>query len=702
LSETRETFAGLAGWEKGLWYVLIVASTAVFLWGLFRLLAKYRTGRGWPELRRPGRRSLQITWRVLAHAWIMRRATLSGIAHLAVFYGFVVLLIGTIILAFQDDVAGPVLGFDFWHGPFYLGYSLFLDLFGVALLLGLVVFAVRRGIERLPRLDYARVDDKPEDRTRYVVGDWTFLGVLLFLGATGFLLEALRIAETNPSFETWSPAGWTFGHALRSLGLGTDAASAAHHGLWWAHGVVSLAFVAAIPFTKAVHMIMSPASVATRDDAAGKRLPTPAPTGAFGYSRIGDLTPNHLLQLDACTKCGKCHEACPATATGYPLSPRDVILDLREHAEGALGIRHALGVPPLASAGDLIVDGTIRAETLWSCVQCMACVEICPVGIEHVPIINQLRRGLVDRGEVDPRLQATFETIYTSGNSFGEARRKRGRWSKDLEFEVSDIRKQPAEVLWFVGDYASFDPRNTRVTQTFARLLHEAGVEFGILYDAERNAGCDVRRAGEEGLYSELVEANLKAIGSCDFERIVTTDPHSYHTLKNEYPTFGGQWEVLHHSELLLELLHAGKLSPQRRIEARVTYHDPCKLGRYNAVYDAPREVIVATGAELVEMPRSRDNSFCCGAGGGRIWMSEIDRGGARRPSELRIDEALTLGRLDYFVVSCPKDVTMYEDAIKTSGHAGEIELREISELVLASLTEPAAEHAGGVVGGRG
>ena len=696
MTQTRETFAGLAGWEKGLWYILALVSTAIFLWGCIRLVQKYRAGRRAETVGQVGRRTLTATRLVLTHAWIVRRATLSGIAHIFVFYGFAVLFIGTAILAFQDNFAGPVLGFDFWHGPFYLGYSLFLDVFGFALLVGLLVFCLRRGVERLGRLDYRRVDGKTDDRSRYVFGDWFFLVALLFLGATGFLLEAVRIAETTPPFETWSPAGWLLGHGLIAAGLDTPTAASTHHALWWVHGVAALAFVSAIPFTKAVHMMASPASMATHDDSRGSRLPMAPPAGALGYQRIVDLTPAHLLQLDACTKCGKCHEACPATATGYPLSPRDVILDLREHAEGALGLRHTLGVEPLAAPEALIVDGTISKETLWSCFQCMACVEICPVGIEHVPIINQLRRGLLDRGEVDPRLQTTLETIYTAGNSFGESRRKRGRWTRDLGFDVKDIRKEAADLLWFVGDYASFDPRNVRVTQAFARLLTLAGIDFGILYDAERNAGCDVRRVGEEGLYADLVASNLEAIAGCEFERIVTTDPHSFHTLKNEYPQFGGEWNVVHHSELLIELLAAGRLVPERQVDARVTYHDPCKLGRYNAVYDPPRAVITTVGAELVEMPRTRDNSFCCGAGGGRIWMTDVDRGGVRRPSELRIDEALALGGIDYFVVACPKDVTMYEDAIKTSGHAGEIRLLELSELVLAAVS-----HAGAAAGHR-
>jgi Fe-S oxidoreductase/nitrate reductase gamma subunit len=702
---TRETFANLPVWAIAFWYFLIFLSVCVFAFGVYRLVRKYRSGRGPAETERPVERIAHTAKIVFSHSWIRRRDPLSGFAHLFVFYGFLVLFVGTAILAVQDDVAEPA-GFDFFTGWFYEAYSLFLDVFGAALIVGLIVLALRRAVMRPFRLDYWRPDREPGepgwDRSRYVGGDWLFLGLLFFLALTGFLLEAFRIAETDPSFEKWSPIGWIIGQGFIDIGFEGGAAETAHRVNWWVHGVVALAFTASIPYTKAVHMIAGPAGVAVEDEKVGRRLaplPADAKPAEVGYQLITDLAPRHLLDLDACTKCGKCHAACPATASGYPLSPRDLILDLREVAEGSLGIRSGLGIEPLYDAKQSILGDPIRPETLWSCMQCMACVEICPVGIEHVPIINELRRGLVERGEMDSQLQSTLETIYTSGNSFGEPKRNRARWAKEVGFEIKDARKEPVEHLWYVGDYASFDPRNQQITRALARIMHEADVDFGILFEAEKTAGNDVRRVGEEGLFASLAEENIQAIESCEFKTILTSDPHTYNTLRNEYPELGASWtadSVIHHSQLLLRLLDEGRVTPRKRLDYRVTYHDPCHLGRYNKVYEPPRDVMTRLGIELVEMPRSRDNSFCCGAGGGRIWMKELRKEGAQRPSENRIDEAVALGEIQYFCVACPKDVTMYEDAIKTSGHAADIELREITELVLEALDLEPAEVAAG------
>ena len=665
---TRTVFEGVARWQQGLFYALSAVSTALFVYGCYRLLRRYRlTPREVRELRL-GR----MLGAVLTHSWIGRRAGVVGLAHAGVFYGFLVLFAGTVVLAIQDHVAKP-LGWDFWHGGFYKGYSLFLDVFGAFMVIGLVVLAIRRALGGI-RLDYTRVDGRPVSgrRARYSVDDWVFLWSLVFLGATGFLLESFRIAIDRPGFEVWSPIGYALGSAFHAVGLGAGPADTLRYITWWSHGLVALAFVAAIPFTKAMHMLTGPVAVASRDPNVSRRARSSPETG---YAGLEDFAPSHRLDLDACTKCGKCHEVCPARVVGMPLSPRDLILDLRD-AQGA-GFTGAL------------VPGVISAETVWSCMQCNACVEICPVGIEHVPIINMLRRSQVESAEIEPSLQSVFETVYASGNSFGESRRKRARWVKDLPFSMPDARKQAVDVLWYVGDYASLDPRNQRNTRALARILQAAGVDVGILYEDERTAGNDIRRAGEEGLFRSLAEKNIAVLAGCEFGRILTSDPHTFNTLRNEYPALGGSWaaeDVVHHAVLLLELLDDARLTVSHPLGRRATYHDPCALGRYNGIYEQPRELLRRCGVDIVEMPRNRDNSFCCGAGGGRIWMSEIAPPGSPRPSEQRIEEAIALGDLEYFVVACPKDVTMYDDAIKTSGHAGRIELREISELVLEAI----------------
>jgi Fe-S oxidoreductase len=695
--KTRDVFWDFEPALEVLWYVLAGISVLVFAYGVARPLAKYRIGRGGyvpPRSELPGR--IRDALRILfSHVSIKRRDPYVGWAHRGIFYGFLVLFIGTVILGVNTDFTEPVFGWRFFEGDFYLGYSIVLDVLGLALLAGLVLMMVRRGITRPRKLDYARPDREREtpERHMYRVGDWTFVGILLILALSGYALEGARIAMDQPGYDEFSPAGWVAAQGFDAIGASDSALRTVRHALWWSHGLLAIAFVAAIPYTKATHMLQSFASLVLRDPQAGKRLrgiPEERAAEPAGYGSLADFSPVHLLQLDACTKCGKCHEACPALATGRPLSPRDVVLELREQANTAMkevGVGGVLGVLIRgqeagngAYARPVVRDDGVHADTVWSCMQCNACVEACPVGIEQAPIINQLRRRLVEEGELHPNLQSTLQTIHKSGNSFGERARKRGRWTEELDFEIKDARKEPVDVLWFVGDYASFDPRSQRVTRALAGLFRAAELDFGILYDGERNSGNDVRRAGEEGLFEALAEQNIATLGECEFNRIVTSDPHSLNTLRNEYPELGGGWDVLHHTSLLVELIESGRLPVQGRLSYRVTYHDPCYLGRHNGGYDAPRRILEALGCTLVEMPRNRDNSFCCGAGGGRIWIP--DEPGAERPSENRIHEAVGLGELDYFVVSCPKDVTMYEDAIKTSGNADRIELRELTELI--------------------
>lgn len=685
IMETRELFWGLGASGKLMFYVIGFAAIAAFLLGFARYIVKYRRGRPLPaplDLLAGVRRMVAD---LATHRGLRRRDRFAGLAHAAIFFGFALLFVGTATITLEYDILEPLFGITFWKGSFFLLFGLTLDLAGLALVVGLVLMMVRRATFALPKLDYLRAyrgeaEPRPAAR-RWKLEDWVFLLSLLAIALTGFVQEGVRHAMENPAWGAWEPVGAVLGKLFRGS-LSAAGIASLRAGNWWGHGLAALAFIVALPWWKARHILAVLGSLAARDPLALRRLPRlPDHAVTVGIASVADLSWKDMLDLDACTKCGRCHEACPAQASGYPLSPRDLILDLRLHNDAAQGKPQA-GIDLI---GSVMSGGVIEPETLWSCRSCGACQEICPVGIEHPVKIVQMRRQLVERGELDPLLKTTLDTIANTGNSFGENGRKRAAWTRDLEFPVKDIRKEAAELLWFVGDYASFDPRNQRVSRTFARLLRAARQDFALLHEGERTAGNDVRRVGEEGLFESLVEHNLGQMGAAQpFRRIVTTDPHSFNTLKNEYPEFGPTAPVTHYTEVLCELLEAGVLKVKRPLGLRVTFHDPCHLGRLNKRYDAPRRVLELIGCVLVEMPRNRDNSFCCGAGGGRIWIP--DKPGTSKPSESRVHEAAGLGGIDVFVTCCPKDLTMFEDARKTAGHEKDFVVEDIVELVARAI----------------
>jgi Fe-S oxidoreductase len=293
-------------------------------------------------------------------------------------------------------------------------------------------------------------------------------------------------------------------------------------------------------------------------------------------------------------------------------------------------------------------------------------------------MIVQMRRFLVSQGRVDKRVGETLQSLTRYGNSFAASPRNRTKWTQSLDFKIKDARKEPVEYLWLVGDYASYDPRVQSVTRSAARVFQRAGLSFGILYEAEQNAGNDVRRIGEEGLFETLRDKNLKALEKAKFEKIVTTDPHTFHALKNEYPN--GR-PVLHAVELLDELIQGGKLFLEKTLDGQVTYHDPCYLGRYNGVYEAPRRILAAVAGEIAEMPRNREKGWCCGAGGGRIWMEDLP-GVTERPAESRVREAASLAGVGVLAIACPKDLAMFQDALKTTGLEGRLAVKDVVELV--------------------
>lgn len=613
----------------------------------------------------------------------------TGLAHVFIFWGFV-LLLPTIIQALLEGLfPGFLLPFFATFGPLLL----LQDFIALA-----VIAAVLYGL-------YYRMLVRP---VRYR-GSHQFEGNLVLCFILTIMVTLLCHAGIRQTLgeahvaATWQPISAIAGGLFRGLSNETQNLIAA--ACWWIHLGVVLVFLTLLPLGKHFHVVTSVFSVLLRNRAPVGRL---APAGgAEGVERIEQFTWRQMLDWYSCSECGRCQDVCPAHNSGSPLSPKLLIMGLRSHLfergqallANRRGDRSAVIETVLSRrlTGDVFSD-----ETLWACTTCHACDRECPLFVEHVQPIVDLRRALLAQQRGDKLLTSALENLRRYGNSFGKSDKQRAKWTTGLDFKIKDIRKQPAETLWFVGDYASYSPALAEITQATARVFQAAGLDYGLLYDAERNAGNDLRRTGEEGLFELLAQKNLAAMQKCQFKRIVTTDPHTYNTLRNEYTWTNGsagplsdKLTVLHYTELLDSLIRDGRLTVRRPLNRAVTYHDPCYLGRYNEVYDAPRRVLAALSCRLVEMPRNRDRALCCGAGGGRIWMEEGQV--KERPAESRVREAAALPGVEYFIVTCPKDLTMYRDAVKTAGLEGRLIVRDLIELAAEACGDGAAPAAAAV-----
>ncbi|USZ70635.1 heterodisulfide reductase-related iron-sulfur binding cluster [Natronosalvus halobius] len=699
---TRETYYGISSVEKVLFYFLAAVAILVFLFGVYARFARYAEGDDDPVPRVD-----DLASRVVAAAKIVltnekqfNRDLYGGLMHAFIFWGFLSLFIATSILAFDEYAYGLVLDASFWHGDFYLAYQFMVDAMGLLFVVGLGMAMYRRYWVQNERL-WGR-------HTSFE--DTAFVWILFLLGLGGFALEGIRIYATGmPEFEVVSFVGYGLAMslgALESVGMSESLATSMHWWAWWSHSLLAFFFIAWIPYAKPFHMLSSFANVVTRDEKAGKRLPgVPADLDATNAESIDDFTWKEILDQDACTKCGRCSSVCPAKASDRPLDPRNVILDLKSYRESldAGGEER----PIIADGGTSVID----AETMESCMACMACMDACPVEIEHLQSFTRLNRQLVDQGDVDSNMQDVFQNVMQNGNTFGDSPRNRADWADDLEFDLADAREQEVEYLWYVGDYPSYDERNKRVARSLATILEAADVSFGILFEDEKYDGNDIRRIGEEFLYLELAGHHVESFEACDFEKLICTDPHSYNTFENEYPEVDfeefaddpmmpfeydeywnqdGDVEVLHWTQAVEELVTDGKLALSgTELDYTVTYHDPCHLGRYNDEYEAPRELIRATGCDLQEMPRNRADSFCCGGGGGGLWMDFDEE---PKPSEERLREALedtdAGAGVEKFVVACPMCMTMYEDGRKTGGFEADIEIVDVAELLVEAIGE--------------
>ena len=598
----------------------------------------------------------------------------AGLMHALIYYGFVVLFLGTVTL--EIDHLMP-LSFKFLEGVAYQGFSAILDLAAVAYIGGLVWALIRRYGVAPWRL---RSKTKPEDGL--------ILAVLAIIGISGLATEASRIAmDGRPDFEIWSFVGYPLSSMI------SDGAAAELHQVFWAsHAVAFFAFLVILPTTKLRHMVTSPANMflSPKDRAKGAMKHVPnlmeADIESLGAAAITDFSWKQIFDTDACTICGRCTSVCPANLTGKPLDPREMVLKVGEVA-ASTAPSHISTPVSLATGIDIASDSVFERVTdheLWSCTTCGACDEICPVDIEILDKILDMRRyKTLMEADFPSELGKAYVAMENQGNPWGMSQQNRADWTKGLDFEVRVLGEDDvdhAEYLYWVGCAGSFDDRNIAVTQSTARLLWKAGIDFAILGSQESCSGDPARRSGNEFLYQQLALANMETLNDLGVKKIITQCPHCFNTLANEYPQLGGDYEVVHHSQLLAELLRAKQLEPvvSAQPKRKVTYHDPCYLGRHNDVYVDPRQVVSASGnVDLVEMGRHGTKALCCGAGGARFWLEEQT---GKKINIERTEEALATGANE-IVVSCPYCYVMLDDGVKELGRT-DVTVRDLSMML--------------------
>ncbi|MGA2210477.1 MAG: (Fe-S)-binding protein [Acidimicrobiales bacterium] len=623
--------------------------------------------------------------------------TVPGLAHAFTFWGFTILML-TIIEAFGDLFQAtfhiPLIGTN----PF-VGFIE--DFFAVAVLCALVVFSIIR-IRNAP----SRLDRQSRFYGSHTGAAWITLG---FIATVMVTLLMYRGAQTNVDhdfpYTHWAFASHAIGHLLHPLGAATNEALSTVF--------VDLNVIAIVGFgvflvhSKHLHIVMAPLNVAfsRQPRALGPLDSTPVidvenmdEDTVFGAGRIEDFSWKQMLDFVTCTECGRCQSQCPAWNTGKPLSPKLVIMDLRDELlkQSSRVLAGAAAAKAGGTAGattaeppPTLVPGVIDPDVLWSCTTCGACVEQCPVDIEHVDAIIDMRRyEVLIESRFPTEAGLMLRNIENRGDPWGLGASKRLDWTAGVDFEipvVTDTIPDDVEYLFWVGCAGALDERARKTTQSVARLLHQAGVGFAVLGPRESCTGDPARRLGNEFLYQMQATQNLDTLKSAGVKKVVASCPHCFNSLNKEYPALGGDFEVVHHSQLLARLVEEGKLAPQR-FNAKVTYHDPCYLGRHSRVYDPPRAVIESVpGVESVEMHRCREKGFCCGAGGARMWLEE--RIGKRVNLE-RTDEALGTGA-DVISTACPFCLIMLDDAVKERQRDEEVSVLDISQILERSMSPP-------------
>jgi Fe-S oxidoreductase/nitrate reductase gamma subunit len=683
--EGREVFWNAEHFE-GLLFVFTAVALAIFAYGIFQRWQMW-TALGKSETRND---NIKERIKLLLLNGLLQVKTFRdmypGIIHGFIFFGFFVLIFGAAFDATEFHIAEP-LGVPFLTGKFYLVFSFLMELFGLFVLTGVLLAAHRRYIARPDRLGYkGESDNTPDDAV-----------VLLLLGAiivTGFIIEALRIHVTKPPWEVWSFAGYALSKAF--AGLDPDTAKVSHKVMWWIHTFIALGFIAYIPYSRLLHIVTTPAN---------HFMASLKPTGyiepirdfetaeSFGAGQLEDFTWKQIFDSDACTRCGRCQDGCPAYLSGKHLSPKKMVQDLKTYwleraplvaaAKKAVQGKGEGTVPDIPAPEKTMLGEVVDLHELWDCTNCMFCMEHCSASIEHVPkIVNMRQYKVLTEADFAPELQLTFRNMENNSNPWGIGSHLREDWAKDLG--IKTLAEDPeAEYLFYVGCSGSFDDRGKKVSVAFAKILQTAGVSFGILGTEEGCCGDSAMRGGNEYLSQAMMQANIEVMNAYGVKKIICTCPHGYNTLKKDYPNFGGNYEVYHHTEIIADLIAKGKIVLKKPVEGMFTYHDSCFLGRYNNLYDQPRNILQAVpGMQLTEMESNLTKSFCCGAGGARMWMEEHD---GERINNMRTDQAIAI-QAKSVAVGCPFCLTMVSDGIKARTMEETMAALDIAEIVWRSM----------------
>ena len=600
---------------------------------------------------------------------------LAGLGHAAIFWGFLSFSLSYLIFIFGGSIWHP-LGETILTRTGVLVYSIYLDVFAAVILVALAWALFRRWIAQPHRLSF--------DLTRK--GESVVIvGLTAGLMIATLLVHTFYVAAGGEGPEADVVIGGAIGTWLAGIGMSEATASTLQAIFWWVHLLIVLGFGLYVPFSKHIHMVAAPLNAFFRNLEPRGALATIDLENVerFGASRVQDFTWKELLDGYACAVCGRCTDACPAHTTGKVLSPMHIVENLKEHmiAIGHQGARDAEHVEPMP-----LIDGAIPEQAVWDCVSCGACMEECPVVVEHVPTIMDMRRSLVlEESKIPETGMNALLSMEQRGHPWRGTTFGRTDWAEGLDVPTM-AEKPDAEVLFWVGCTGALEQRSQGIARSMAKVLKSAGVDFAILGDEEACTGDPARRMGNEYLFQIMAQQNVEVLNTYNVKTVVTICPHCFNTMKNEYPQFGGEYEVLHYSQFVDGLIRDGKIKPVKMMDVSVAYHDSCYLGRHNGVYDEPRNVAKAIpGLKLVEMaPRCRERGFCCGAGGGHMWIEESQ---GERINHARTDHFLET-QADTVGVSCPFCLQMLTEGIQSKGEADRKEARDVLEILADSLEE--------------